>query len=241
MLILGADDDPVLLELACEFFEDLGHTFLVARSQIEAQPLLAQHRFDAALVDYHFEKGNGPRLIQNILQHYPRTKLVVTTGDHAPETAAAVKELGARHLLYKPFRFKQVLEIVSTSSGAITGPRLTVYGTVDTDELGELKQLLLADPGNTQVKWLLAFGYYRAGKYSDATQLLKMLLAEDPGNQLALYYLGACQYRFGVYEDAVETWSQVVEADPDGTLGRKAKEHVGRALQLIQQGRASQV
>lgn len=238
MLILGADDDPVLLELASEFFEDLGHTFLTCRSQIEAQPLLAQHRFDAALVDYHFEQGNGRHLVRTILTTYPRTKLVVTTGDHAPETEAAVRDLGARHLLYKPFRLKQVLEIVSASSGAVTGPRLTVYGTVETDELGELKQLLLTDPKNTQAKWLLAFGYYRAGKYGDATHLLKMLLAQDPENLLALYYLGACQYRFGVYEDAVQTWSLVVDAEPDGTLGRKAREHVGRALQLIEQGRA---
>lgn len=233
MKILGIDNDPVILELAAEYFEDLGHVFLGCRSALDAQPLLSGHRFDAALVDYHLEGGSGRHLITTVLREYPATKLVVLTGDHAPETAEAVAKLGAKNLLYKPFRFRQVLDIIAARDQSATGPRLTVYGAIDDDELGELKALLMTDPANDQARWLLAYGYYKAGKYGDATHLLKQILTGSPGNTLALYYLGACQYRFGVYEDAVETWSTLVERDCDGTLGKKAKEHVARALKLI--------
>lgn len=233
MLLLGVDDDPILLELATEYFEDLGHAFVACRSQLEAQPLLAAHRFDAAMVDYHLERGTGKLLAATILRNYPKTKLVVVTGDHAPETERAVREIGVRHLLYKPFRFRELMNVLIEKDAKTTGPRLTIYGQVADDELGALKHVLLADPANDQAKWLLAFGYYRAGKYGDAAHLLKDLLRLEPDNKLALYYLGACQYRFGIYEDAVANWRRIVHLDPTGPLSKKAKEHLDRTEKLL--------
>lgn len=233
MVILGIDEDAVLLELASEYFEDLGHTFLACRSQLEAQPLLASHRFDGVMVDYHLERGNGKLLVTSILRSHPKTRLVVVTGDHDPDTEREVHALGVQHLLYKPFRFRELMALLVPSDSGRTGPRLTVYGQVDEDELGALKSILMEDPRNDQAKWLLAFGYYRAGKYADASHLLRDLLRDDRDNKLALYYLGASQYRFGVYEDAVKSWQHIVALDPRGPLSKKAQEHIQRAEALI--------
>ncbi len=235
MVILGVDGDPVLLELASEYFESLGHSFLACRSHLEAQSMLRQTTFHAALVDYHLDRGAGRELISTLLRNYPKTRLVVTTGDHDPETAVAAKALGVRNLLFKPFRFKQIMDVITQQDPGSTGPRLTVYGQMQNDdELGELKALLLNDPADHQARWLLAFGFYRAGKYGDASHLLKTILKEDLENKLALYYLGTCRYRLGIYRQAVENWGRVVELDDGGPLGKKAKEHVARALRLME-------
>jgi CheY-like chemotaxis protein len=233
MIILGIDEDPVLLELTTEYFEDLGHTFLACRSQMEAQPLLTAHRFDAVVVDYHLERGGGKLLIASILRSHPRVRLVVVSGDHNPETEREVRAMGVQNLLYKPFRFRKLMGLVSPRESGKTGPRLTIYGEVAEDELGALKSVLMEDPRNDQAKWLLAFGYYRAGKYANAGHLFRELLREDGDNKLALYYLGASQYRFGVYEDAVRSWKHIVELDPKGPLSKKAREHILHAQELI--------
>lgn len=233
MVILGIDEDPVLLELASEYFEDLGHTFLACRGQLEAQPLLASHRFDAVMVDYHLERGSGRLLITSIVRSHPKTRLVVVTSDHDPATERDVRSLGVQHLLFKPFRFRELMRVLAPKEPGRTGPRLTVYGHVDQDELGALKTVLMEDPGNDQARWLLAFGYYKAGKYADASHLLRELLRRDEGNKLALYYLGASQYRFGIYEDAIRTWRQLVERDPQGPLSKKSLEHIAAAQELI--------
>lgn len=234
MRILGVDDDEMLLELASEFFEDLGHEFHGCKSQLEAQPLLGQYRFDAALVDYHIGAGTGRLLIGTVLRDYPGTQVIVITGDYDPDIRNAVERMGVKHVLYKPFRFKQLLDLLDEGrTGSHTGPRLTIYGGVQDDELEALKRVLMDDPANLEAKWLLAFTYYKANKFADAAHLLKQLLDQQPDNKLALYYVAACEYRLGFYEDAVESWTRVAKVDEGGSLGKKVREHMERALALI--------
>lgn len=235
MRILGVDQDPVLLELGAEYFEDLGHRFEKCQSLFDAQTLLAQESFDAAFIDYHLAGGTGGRtLVQYVLKSLPKLRLVVVSGDHAPETEAAVKSLGVANFLAKPFRFRQLLNMLDAGTSA-KGPRLTVYGEVEPVEIEALKQILFKDPANLEARWLLAFAFYRAGDYGDACHLLKEILRARPDNGLALYYLGACNYRFGVYEEAVLYWRRLIEIDQGGPLSKKAIEHLERA-EIFNQG-----
>lgn len=237
MRILSVDDDAHLLELEAEFFEDLGYEFHGVGSQLEAQPLLHQMEFDAALIDYHLAESTGRLLCAAIMRSHPKTKVVVITADHAPETERAVYDLGVKHLLHKPFRFRQLLDILEQGSDDVAlGPRLTIYQSAGEDEIDSLKRMLLADPSNGQVKWLLAFTFYKASKYGDAAHLLKEILRADPRSKLALYYLGACQYRFGLYEDAIKSWEKLTEVDPGGPMAKKAVEHLERARYLAASG-----
>ncbi len=237
MRILLVDDDPLFLELAREFFEDSAHSLEACSTQLEAQGLLAEGRFDSAVVDFRLQGGAGKLLVSTILRSHPGMRLVVVTGDHAPETRSEVAALGARHLLFKPFRFRQLLDALEEGrTTGPSGPRLTVYQSIDEEEIDALKRVLMSDPGDSQARWLLAFSYYRAHKYADSSHLFREILKADGGNRLALYYLGACQYRFGLYEDAVRSWEKVAVLDPDGPLGRKVKEHVAKARELIETG-----
>lgn len=230
------DADEVLLELAAEFFEGHGHDFEAASDALTAQAHLTAGRFDAVLIDYHLPAGTGPGLIRSVLREYPGTRLVVLTGDHAPETRAQAEELGARRILDKPFRFRQLLDLLEEDrAGGKVGPALTRYERIDEGQIGQLKQALLKDPRDAEARWLLAFAFYKAGKYADASHLLKQILEDEPDNALAWYYLGAARYRFGLYEDAVAAWEEASRLAAGQPLAERLVEHIARARGLIRQ------
>lgn len=240
--LIAVDDDPQLLLLMEEFLEDRGHTLFSCRNQTMALPYLTEHSIDVAILDYHLERGTSRMLAGKIRLDFPRVRVILITDNQEEATVTAVQALGVDHILSKPFRLRELgaaledLEQLEQARAAVqTNPEslsLTLYTRVDVGELNSLQAILRADPSNRNARWLLAFSYYRAQKYSNARTLLSQIVLDSSDNLLARYYLGACHYQLGDPQGALDQWQQVVRHDSIGPLAAKLRPRI-EAIQKV--------
>jgi len=65
-----------------------------------------------ALLDIKMPKVNGLDVLQEIKSKYPKVKIIMVTGYRSVETAAEAARLGASGYIIKPFKAKEILEVV---------------------------------------------------------------------------------------------------------------------------------
>lgn len=111
-MIIVVDDEKDIRELIGEGLRRLGHAVCEADSGQEAIKLIRSHKVKLLVTDIRMPNGDGISLLKEIrkedLTYFP---VVVMTGfsDVCPEE---IYELGAKHILLKPFRLKEFIAIV---------------------------------------------------------------------------------------------------------------------------------
>lgn len=102
--ILVVDDHPSSLVLTCELLEDaeLGPLESAgADSPAAARALVAQERFDVALVDFQLGLDDGLSLGRELLQGQPAPVVLLLTGWPDPALADRVADAGLAALVPK--------------------------------------------------------------------------------------------------------------------------------------------
>lgn len=101
---------------------------------------------------------------------------------------------------------------------------VTRYGAVPSQNVDELKALVLRDNENLELKDMLAFSLYSNDRIDEAIALFKELLNKRHRVDLQRLYLGNCFYKKKLYHLAVTEWEFIVKmAEADPAVKDKAK------------------
>ena len=98
-------DDEVEVGTFFEFYlrEERGYPVDIANSGREARALLAEKKFDLALVDLKLPDTDGITLLKEIKETRPACEVIIMTGYSTVRTAVEAMRLGALDYLDKPF------------------------------------------------------------------------------------------------------------------------------------------
>ena len=112
--ILIVEDEPTVRNLLCAI---LGHAYEceAVRSAEEGLKLLSSRAFDAAITDVRLLGMGGAEFLSRARELVPRLPVIVVTGADSDESKFL--EAGAFGYLLKPFRVKEVEEMVGRAVG----------------------------------------------------------------------------------------------------------------------------
>ncbi len=111
--ILVVDDEDMVRELVLTMLGREGYEVSAARNGREALDLLEGEGFDLVLTDLVMPEMEGIETSRDILARYPGIKVVAMSGVAESATYLMTAEkLGVSETLAKPFRRKQLLEVV---------------------------------------------------------------------------------------------------------------------------------
>lgn len=112
--VLVVDDERDIRELIGDGLKRLGHTVLEADSGSSALQIIQEHKINLLVTDIRMPNGDGISLLKDIReQNLGSFPVIVMTGfsDVSPEE---ILQLGAKHILLKPFRLKEFITVVNS-------------------------------------------------------------------------------------------------------------------------------
>ena len=110
LVILVADDEPMIVQALARVLERRGHTVHTAHDAHAALDLLRRHTFDAVLVDARMP-GDGLTVLREVDRDPSFSGVaVLMTGGLATDPSSQVSPSVRR--LQKPFRFPDVIPLV---------------------------------------------------------------------------------------------------------------------------------
>ena len=112
--VLLVDDNRDLLHFLERLMADAGWRLLTAESAPAAKRLMAEHKPDAALLDYMLPDGNGVELGVDFAQTRPGILVIVMTGTILPPEEEVLCEENNFPVLRKPFLASDVMAQIRT-------------------------------------------------------------------------------------------------------------------------------
>jgi len=115
--ILVIEDDPRIRQLLIDGLASQGYQLLEADNGLEALKLIETHKPNLCIVDLNMPKVDGLAFLQ-ALRHRPETKdvpSIVLTAQSDDDNINKAMDLGAKHFLVKPIRFKLFLNYVRSA------------------------------------------------------------------------------------------------------------------------------
>ena len=106
--ILLVDDEEIVHATIGEYLRDLGHEVDDEMDGQEGLEALQQQDYDLALVDISMPRMDGLELLQAAAATRLSTPILIVTGLGDTTLAQRVLRLGARGLLYKPIRLRDL-------------------------------------------------------------------------------------------------------------------------------------
>ena len=103
--ILAVDDSSFVTKVVKSALEAVGFTVTIAGDGLEALGIAKRQTFELVLTDMVMPKMDGLQLIRELraMSNFRFTPIIVLTSDHAPNTKAAARSVGATGFLAKPF------------------------------------------------------------------------------------------------------------------------------------------
>jgi DNA-binding NtrC family response regulator len=100
--ILLVDDDPGIRFGFTKYLQKVGYAVESAGTLEEGRRLLAERRFQVAILDMHLPDGSGLDWVPELRQGWPELPIIVITGLGDIPTAVEAMRRGADHFLTKP-------------------------------------------------------------------------------------------------------------------------------------------
>lgn len=118
MKIVVCDDHRLLLESLATALAGHGCQVEAAvTTPADAVRAVATHDPDVLLIDVTFPEGSGIDAARQVVHQHPRTKVVMITGEEAPEPLRAALDAGVSGYLRKGQRVEAVLAALHTALG----------------------------------------------------------------------------------------------------------------------------
>jgi CheY-like chemotaxis protein/anti-sigma regulatory factor (Ser/Thr protein kinase) len=120
--VLVVEDDAATHYMVCKALESAGISTASAMDGIEALSLIRREPFDLILLDLGLPGLHGLEVLKKVQELGSHTRVIVMTGDDAPETVLkAVQGQACRYVL-KPVAMKALLELVQEELAAKSSP-----------------------------------------------------------------------------------------------------------------------
>ena len=116
--ILIVDDDPLVRRTLVQLVRHHGYEAEAAGSGEEALALLTQREVRLLLADLRLPGLSGLSLLRQVRERYPRTRIVMASGQGSVEAVVEAMHDGAEDFLLKPFGLARMGEVLSRLLGA---------------------------------------------------------------------------------------------------------------------------
>ncbi len=110
--LLIIEDDENLRNLYCECLQELNLDIHIAGDGIDAFKKIAQNAYDLYIVDIFLPEITGLEVIKVIKERYEKAKILIISAAATDPIVKKAMELGVCGVLKKPFRLKEIREIV---------------------------------------------------------------------------------------------------------------------------------
>jgi excisionase family DNA binding protein len=111
--VLIVDDDPMIREILNEIVQNQGFTATTAESGEDALAEVSKQHFDLIFLDLRLPGLSGPEVMESIKAIDKNTVVTVVTAFADEPIALQAMSLGPLLLIRKPFREKDILEILN--------------------------------------------------------------------------------------------------------------------------------
>ena len=101
--ILVVDDEPVVSSMLCDVLATAGYVVASATSGAEALDLVPIFNPSVVLLDLTMPGMSGMEVLQHLRREYPRSPVVILSGNQDAEVKRRAIEAGAFDYLTKPF------------------------------------------------------------------------------------------------------------------------------------------
>jgi CheY-like chemotaxis protein len=116
-VILVVDDESFVRGLVEETLTSEGHTVLQAKSGTEAIKLCEERAFDLVITDLSMPLMDGFDLISTLRRLQNDLAILAISGVYTGDLLKAVKVLGAKAILEKPFELAELVAVVDKILG----------------------------------------------------------------------------------------------------------------------------
>jgi len=110
--VLILDDEPIVCKRLKPAFQKAGHDVETFTESASALARIEQQRFDVVITDLKMEGTDGMQFLTRIKEKWPDTGVILITGFATLETARESFRKGAFDFVAKPFKLKDIMEIV---------------------------------------------------------------------------------------------------------------------------------
>jgi CheY-like chemotaxis protein len=118
-MILVIDDETEILDLVGETLKDDGHLDIIkCTSSISALNIVESNKIDICITDLSMPCMNGAELLTAIKKKIPDMKIIIISG-YSDLFASDLKKMNITNILNKPFRSKDLIKMVTSSSQGI--------------------------------------------------------------------------------------------------------------------------
>ncbi len=110
--VLLLDDERIVCDRLRPALEKAGfhvEAFTDSRSALDR---LAEERFDILVTDLKMAGPDGMDVLADVREHSPDPRAIVITGFATVETAKEAMRLGAVDFIAKPFRMRQLIDLI---------------------------------------------------------------------------------------------------------------------------------
>ena len=114
--ILIVDDEEIVRYTLGEFVRMTGHSPDLEEDGLAGLRAMQNTTYDAAFVDIRMPRMGGIHLLPQALAIQPHLSIIVMSGHGDEETRQEAMQAGAFSFLYKPFRLKEVIDIIERVS-----------------------------------------------------------------------------------------------------------------------------
>lgn len=123
MRVLIAEDDDTIRKLLVAVATKRGFQVHSCSDGAQALKIIQEKQFDLVITNFLMPRADGFQVLQTVLEKHPRTLVVVISG-HAPShvVAEAIRQ-GAHAFIRKPFKLKNLEQVLKEASERIRQPR----------------------------------------------------------------------------------------------------------------------
>ncbi len=117
--ILVLDDEPIVGKRLKAALEKNGHGVEVFEDSRLALVRLDEKEFDIIVTDVRMEEVDGIQVLEHVLEHSARTKVIVITGYATVEVAREALAKGAFDFIAKPFKPDDLRQVIQKAAAAL--------------------------------------------------------------------------------------------------------------------------
>ncbi len=117
--VLVLDDEPIVGSRIKPSLERAGYRVEVMTDSQRALRRIQEVRFDIVVTDFKMSRVSGLDLLQAQKRLWPDTEVIIITGYATMETARKAAEFGVFDFIAKPFRLKELKEVLARAAESV--------------------------------------------------------------------------------------------------------------------------
>lgn len=110
--ILVTDDEPIMREILCDLFQNLGCTTFEASNGREAYEIAMKNKIDVVVSDIRMAGGSGVELLEHLRARHPSQPVVILISGYSDLNPEEALKKGAQAMIAKPFDRKSLLSAI---------------------------------------------------------------------------------------------------------------------------------